>query len=341
VAAGDGPRSVTVADLNGDGRPDLVTANFYSDNVSILLGNGAGGFATAAGFPAEAGDGPVSVAVADVNGDGRPDLVTANIFSNNVSVLLGDGAGGFSAAAGSPVAVGGFPISVAVADLNGDGRPDLVTANFGSDNVSVLLGKRNAATHFQLSPATTLPGITISITVKALTAANLRDSLYRGTIRFSSSDGSAILPVALPYAIGGNAPFALTDDGSRTFSVILNTSGTQTITVTDTIVGKIVGSATVKVNRAPVLDPAINPTLVTIAEDATTPASTLVSSLLAGAVTDADAGPARHRHHFGLEFNGLGPRQQRFSWQRWEGRPVRGPTAPPTPPRAVFSQGGF
>src|SRR5215831_11265545 len=88
------------------------------------------------------GASPSSVAVADVNGDGRLDLVTANngFFSGDVSVLLGAEEGVFQA--GQPFAVGASPSSVAVADVNGDGRLDLVTANasFFSGDVSVLLG---------------------------------------------------------------------------------------------------------------------------------------------------------------------------------------------------------
>ncbi len=83
------------------------------------------------------GDGPVSVAVADLNADGAPDLVTANRLSDDVSVLLGRGDGTFQIQQTFPV--GDSPKSVAVADLNADGAPDLVTANFSSDDVSVLL----------------------------------------------------------------------------------------------------------------------------------------------------------------------------------------------------------
>ena len=74
--AGDYPRSVAVADLNGDGAPDLVTANAGSDDVSVLLGSGVGTFEPQQRFAA--GNGPLSVAVADLDGDGAPDLVTAN-----------------------------------------------------------------------------------------------------------------------------------------------------------------------------------------------------------------------------------------------------------------------
>ena len=84
------------------------------------------------------GTSPLSVAVADLNADGIPDLVTANGASDDVSVLLGSGDGTFQAQQTFPV--GTNPQSVAAADLNADGVPDLVTANAGSNDVSVLLG---------------------------------------------------------------------------------------------------------------------------------------------------------------------------------------------------------
>jgi hypothetical protein len=83
------------------------------------------------------GDRPFSVAVADLDGDDILDLVSANLGSDSVSVLLGNGNGTFQDA--TPFVVGGAPRSVAVADINGDSRPDLVTANDLSGDVSVLI----------------------------------------------------------------------------------------------------------------------------------------------------------------------------------------------------------
>ncbi|MBA2733225.1 MAG: VCBS repeat-containing protein, partial [Acidobacteria bacterium] len=74
--AGNGPRSVTTGDFNGDGKLDLATANFDSNNVSLLLGNGTGGFAAAVNFTV--GTGPRSVTTGDFNGDGKLDLAVAN-----------------------------------------------------------------------------------------------------------------------------------------------------------------------------------------------------------------------------------------------------------------------
>ena len=133
---GANPSSVTSADVNGDGKLDLITANSDANSVSVLLGNGAGGFAAKVDFAV--GTLPDSVISADVNGDGKLDLITANRNSNNVSVLLGNGAGGFGAK--TDFGVGAVPRSVTSADVNGDGKLDLITAKRDSNNVSVLLG---------------------------------------------------------------------------------------------------------------------------------------------------------------------------------------------------------
>jgi hypothetical protein len=129
--------SMVVADVNGDGKPDVVTCGI--GGISVLLGNGDGTFQKPQTLTL--GESTLSqLTVADVNGDGKPDLVVTDGF-NHTSVLLGNGDGTFQPPQ-TPQAftVGSNPSSVAVADVNGDGIPDLVTANFGSPTVSVLLG---------------------------------------------------------------------------------------------------------------------------------------------------------------------------------------------------------
>src|SRR5438128_5303223 len=88
------PRFSAVADLNGDGHLDLVTANTSSGDVSVLLGNGDGTFQAARNFAA--GAGPFGVAVGDFNGDGKLDLAVVNQRSGDVSILLGRGDGTFA-----------------------------------------------------------------------------------------------------------------------------------------------------------------------------------------------------------------------------------------------------
>ena len=150
---GTTPVSVAKADFNGDGIPDLAIANINGNNVTVLLGNGSGGFTAALGSPFTVGTNPYSVAVGDFNGDGFPDLATANQGSNNVTVLLGNGLGGFTAALGSPIAAGSYPISVAVGDFNGDGVQDLAVADRIDNTITVLLGNGSGG----FAPATSSP----------------------------------------------------------------------------------------------------------------------------------------------------------------------------------------
>ena len=144
-SAGDSPVSVAVADLDSDTVPDLVTANFSGDDVTVLLGSGDGTFQAAVSF--RAGDFPFSVAVADLDGDTVPDVVTANELSRDVSVLLGNGDGTFQAAVS--FVAGDSPHSVAVADLDGDTLPDLVITS-GGDDVSVLINLPEPASWLML-----------------------------------------------------------------------------------------------------------------------------------------------------------------------------------------------
>ncbi|NBS02760.1 MAG: hypothetical protein EBS72_11650, partial [Rhizobiales bacterium] len=139
-ATGSKPASVTLGDVNGDGKLDMITANFNSSSVSVLLGNGDGTF-QGQQMPQKMGFQPFAVRLGDVNGDGSLDIITANVDSNNVSVLLGKGDGTF--AAQTTFATGTSPRSVTLGDVNGDGTLDIITANQGSNNVSVLLGTGN------------------------------------------------------------------------------------------------------------------------------------------------------------------------------------------------------
>jgi hypothetical protein len=141
------PDSIAIADVNGDGKPDLVVANSSvgSDgglgNVGVLLGNGDGTFGTAIAYPSGA-YGAAAVAVADVRGDGKLDVVVANCSGSssdctgsagNVGVLVGNGDGTFQTAV-TYASGSNYPFAVAVADVNGDGRPDVVAANCSSAN---------------------------------------------------------------------------------------------------------------------------------------------------------------------------------------------------------------
>ena len=131
---------VATGDFNKDGNLDLAFASDQSHSVSIALGDGTGLFGAASYFNTnfEVALRTSSVAVGDFNKDGNSDLVTANNFTDNVSLLLGNGDGTFGAA--TYFGVGSSPYTVAVADFNGDGNSDLATANPNTNNVSILPG---------------------------------------------------------------------------------------------------------------------------------------------------------------------------------------------------------
>ena len=134
-ATGTGPTGLTAGLFNGDSNTDLAVANDGSNNVSILLGNGTGGFGGATSFAA--GTNPVSVTTGLFNADANMDLAVANDGSNNVSILLGNGTGGFGAA--TNFAVGAAPAEIAAGKFNGDANVDLALAN-ASNSVTILLG---------------------------------------------------------------------------------------------------------------------------------------------------------------------------------------------------------
>jgi hypothetical protein len=139
LSTGGESSGVAIADFNGDGILDLAVIN-PAGSVTVYLGNGDGGFTADGPFPVT-GD-PQSIAVADFNGDGLPDIVTADDNGTTVSVLMNTTTKGASAvtfASHQDFTVGTDPGAIAVGDFNGDGLPDIATANYGSGNVSVLL----------------------------------------------------------------------------------------------------------------------------------------------------------------------------------------------------------
>lgn len=142
IKVGKTPTSVEVADLNGDRIPDLVVANGGDSSVTVLLGNGKGLFNEATGSPFYAGCSPNDVAIADINKDGKPDLVFANHTRKYLTILVGDGKGGFLPLQGSPFAVNVTPHThgVVVADFNRDGNLDLATDSWGNNRIEILFG---------------------------------------------------------------------------------------------------------------------------------------------------------------------------------------------------------
>ncbi len=152
------PEHVNVADLRGDGKMDVVLS-LYDHNIDVYLNNGNGTFQTAVGYttetPGSVGGYPRGVAFADINNDGKLDIITENFGEpspvdqpttepGSIGVLYGNGDGSFQAPIQyTPYT---FPGGLAVGDFNGDGLPDLaVTQNYTGHTVGVMLNQPNTA----------------------------------------------------------------------------------------------------------------------------------------------------------------------------------------------------
>jgi len=241
-AVGTVPAAVAVGDFNGDNNLDLAVANLGSNNVSILLGDGTGAFGAVTNIPA--GTAPRFVAVGDLNGDGKFDLVVANLGDNSVSpalpgsisVLLGNGDGTFFASASNPsVADGDIPASIALGDLNGDGKLDLAVTNSGANSVSVHLGNGDGS-----FAAATTSAVGTSPIVVAVEDLNDDGKLDLVVVNSSSNnvsvllgDGTGSFGVAKNYAVGvAPVSLALGDfngDGERDLAVANSGSGRVSI----------------------------------------------------------------------------------------------------------------
>jgi hypothetical protein len=137
----DTPSAVAFADLTGDGQKDLIVANTGGNNVLVYPGLGPGRFGpeVSGGQGFAVGSGPASITVADVNGDGIPDLVVCDRGSNDVAILFGQGTGvSWTLTAGPRLQAGIGPVESIVQDLSGDGKPDILVSDGSSNTVTMF-----------------------------------------------------------------------------------------------------------------------------------------------------------------------------------------------------------
>ena len=249
-SAGNYAQSMTVADVNGDGIPDLIVgvlpatptrADTAVTGLNILLGRGDGTFTLKAQTGTFLlGQAPTGIVTGDFDGDGILDIATVSMPAGNTTgqlfIFKGDGTGLFTATTATPFAVGNFPENIAVGDFNGDGKLDLAVSNFNDNSVSVMLGN-GLGTGFTLS--------TINLAVNAkpygIVAVDLNNDgkldlavSETGTnvIAVMTGNGNGTFNTAATYNTG-SSPGVLVDgdfngDGNRDLAVTNYNSGNVT-----------------------------------------------------------------------------------------------------------------
>ena len=226
------PRSLARGDFNGDGKTDLAVAN--NNNISLLFGNGAGSFSLPTDIDTRT-VGPRSVVAADFNGDGKLDLAVTNNRPGSVLILLGDGAGGFSAVAN--FAIGGAVLEIdnvpsVAGDFNGDANPDLAVLNISNGMVAMLLNSCGTSLVNQLqftkssyfydegvqSTENASPGVTVMRTGDLTGAVGVTASSSDGTATAPGDYGQISIP--LSFASGDvfkAIPVTIVDDPTPEF----------------------------------------------------------------------------------------------------------------------------
>ncbi|MEG4631211.1 DUF4347 domain-containing protein [Microcoleus sp. AR_TQ3_B6] len=223
------PFSVSIGDFNGDGKPDVATANLRSYSTSILLNTTPTGATTPTFAPKvdlNTGNFPLSVSIGDFNGDGSPDVAVANFSSNTTSILINTTPTGATTPTFAPkvdLNTGNNPSSVSIGDFNGDGKPDVAVANFLSYTTSILINTTpTGATTPTFAPKVDFPTGTLPTSV-SIGDFN-RDGKPDVAVANQSSDTTSILLNNTPkVSIAAGTTPTETGPTNGTFTITLDT----------------------------------------------------------------------------------------------------------------------
>jgi hypothetical protein len=237
ITTDSSPQAIALGDFNKDSQTDFAVACSGSNVVDVFLGNGNGTFKKEPTLAT--GTGPTAVSAADFDQDGNLDLVSSDSGSSQVSIFVGNGDGTFATGVTQATGTGGAHL-MAIGDINKDSQLDIIVPNStaASNNVSVLLNGTNL-TEFVFSGApsgSVAAGTPFTMTVTAESGCGTTITGYTGTIHFTSNDTRAVLP--------GDYTFTGADAGVHTFTFTLKTSGSDSITATDTVLTGVKGSQT-------------------------------------------------------------------------------------------------
>ncbi|HEV8505747.1 MAG TPA: FG-GAP-like repeat-containing protein [Chitinophagaceae bacterium] len=238
-----GPFTVSIGDLNGDDFPELVAASSGAGVLVIQNVSTQGNLSFGSLWYLPAGNYPVCVSISDVNGDGNPDLVASNRFSNNVSVIRNTSTlNNFSFDSHVDYAVNDAPIFVAVGDLDGDQRPDIIAGNSSANNVSILgniIGANVAPVIDSFTPTSGISGTLVKIkgsNFTGATAVNFGGTPASSFIVDSATGITAIVGIGSTGDVSVTTSYGTATLAGFTFSGPTITSFSPTIGITGTVV---------------------------------------------------------------------------------------------------------
>ncbi len=241
-ATGNNPVGVAAADFDGDGVPDIATANRNAGTVSVLLNDGRGTLKAKTDYAV--GALPESIAAADFDGDGVPDIATANRGGNSVSLLINraDASGTFEAA--SSFAVGNGPVSLITADFDGDGSADLAFVLSGEDRVVVRLndgeGGFAAESRPDTSPLDPQQQPIATTGARALAAGDFNnDRLPDLVVAFAATTNAAVLLNQGKGVFKADNAFEIGGDPVAAAAADFNGDGRDDIIVADGAAGEL------------------------------------------------------------------------------------------------------
>ncbi|CAF1001333.1 unnamed protein product [Adineta steineri] len=136
---GSQPKSVFVVDVNGDNKPDLIVGNFKTNNVGVLLNAGNGKFLNQKIYSTGLNSQPLSVFVADINCDNKPDIIVANSNKKNIGIFFNFGNGTFQRQTTYETGGSTKPWSVAVGNANDDNKPDIIFSDIAKHEIVILI----------------------------------------------------------------------------------------------------------------------------------------------------------------------------------------------------------
>ncbi|CAF4121645.1 unnamed protein product [Rotaria sp. Silwood2] len=215
-STGDGsyPSVVIISDLNNDNRSDLIIVNEGTDSIATLVEYDYAVFKTHQKYSSANNLMPTAVVTADFNNDNYLDIGATFINSGNVGILLGCGNASFGVMMTYPTGIGSFPTGLAVNDFNSDGRIDIAVADYGTDNVIILMGYGNGSFANMMYFSTGRNSGPFSVALADLN----RDGCLDIAVANSGSDSVGIL---LGYGNGNFATIMTYPTGVGSFPVVI------------------------------------------------------------------------------------------------------------------------